>query len=276
MKSLNSKWLLAISFFVLLVFALQPNTLNAQKDSKCSENVVGFVDGYVVFGCNKGSKGCENCKIKQDDCDCAAKKYKGAKGCVDACGKLYLIKGSNPEEGDDETINPSVHFLAGESNCRLQSEFATFIALPVKGDSKSVVLESKGKGNARWDFKAVEDGNHLKGFYILTREENPRALMVDGKNLSLRRVDQMDGKMHEQSQWNFYINGKDEDGNTNYYLHLQNGSDGMVLAADGSKNKLTLVDAKAGDLNTLSAGGEGSTNVRPEARAKNWNCECVF
>ena len=82
-------------------------------------------------------------------------------------------------------------------------------------------------------------------------------------------------KNARKSQWNFYINGKDADGNTNYYLHPQTDPDNLVLAADGSKNQLVLVKKDAGK-DSMAARGEGDTSFRPEKQAKNWNCECVF
>ncbi len=287
----NPKWYLTImSLFFLLTFALQPHTLNAQKiskdESKCTENIVGFVDGYVIFNCNKkvkGAKDCKGCEVTPDDCGCAAKKFKGAKGCIDGCGNVYKITAKadaiDDPVAENETGDPSFHFLAGETNCRLQSEFGTFVMSARSGEKevKDLTLSAEGDtDHARWDFKAVEDGNHFKGFYILTREDNPRALMADGTNLSLRKLETMDGKMHEKAHWNFFINGKDEDGNTNYNLRPQQNPDKLVLAADGENNKLILIGKKSKNPDTLVAKGNEKSVIRPEKKAKNWNCECIF
>ena len=293
------------AFFTLLFFMVQPTTMSAQKPlskPKCSANVVGFADGYVIFACAKKGADAPVCAIKKEQCECAVKNYKGAKGCIDGNGVIMKTTIANPNakveaaneakaidpvkegsnDGGEEPVEdlPSFqrNFLTGQTNCRLNSETGAYITL-VKGGIRTEIQVIEGGNDviSRFDFKAVEGGDHSKGFYILTREDTPRALMAEGATLSLRAFNTMDGKMREMSQWKFFITGSDDDGNTEYQLMPVKNSGKLVLAED-TKTKDLILTKKGGDdnSNSLATRGGAPEGVLPSKKSKKWNCECVF
>jgi hypothetical protein len=263
--------------------------------------VVGYVDGYVIFSCNvkKGSKDVADqiCTIEKSTCECAVKGLKGAKGCIDGNGKVYPYRpktgaDSKPTtagesssasraidpimDGDaDEDVAPAnIHQLAGETNCRLNAENNAYITILKDGPRSIVLLPGGSASNSRFDFKAVDPGIGTSGFYILTREDSPRALLADGTQLMLKNFNNLDGKAQEMAQWNFFINGRDADGNANYQLMPQHNMENLVLAADPSTNKLIMVK-KTENPDSFAARGV-TEDILPEAKKTNFNCECVF
>lgn len=294
------------ALLTLLLLLVQPTTMSAQKPvskSKCTANVVGYADGYVIFACatKKGEKA-PVCTIDKEQCECAASKYQDAKGCIDGNGVVLKTTIANPnakvkaankakaidpvsKDGDDGGEDPvedlpsfKANFLTGQSNCRLNSESGAYISV-VKGGLRTEVqvIEGGSGSNSRFDFKAVEAGDHSKGFYILTREEEPRALMADGTTLSLRAFNTMDGKMKEMSQWKFFITGSDDDGNTEYQIMPTKNYGKLVLAADSKTKDLVLAKKSVNDNpDSLTARGGAPDGVVPAKKSKKWNCECVF
>ena len=283
-----------IVFFPLFLFVvsfLQLNTVNAQKASNeksdCTESVIGFMDNYVLFTCFRGPDGGTMCTVEQEQCDCALKNFTGAKGCIDGNGKKIAGSLSNPNDDGrrsaassrgDGTDIPVIHFLAGESNCLIRSELNSYISRQNNGSLTNVNEGAKVDDKSLfWDFKAVESGNQQKGFYILTHEDNPRALVADGTTLSLQPYSRLDQKKREKSQWNFFINDKDSDGVTNYLLRPQNNPDNLVLAANSGNNKLELVSRNASNKSDPLVAKGGDVKVTPQERKGiNWNCQCVF
>ncbi len=289
-----------LACLVVLFLMAQATTLKAQRTTSpstvdlCTKDVVGFVDGLIIFACDRKADN-HNCSIRKEKCDCAAKTYTGAKGCVDGSGKVWIVdkkvkKKEDPkmkaktdkpltpdpavrtssDGGDDEKIAaPKVHLLGGETNCHLIAEFGAYISTKDE-NSQSLMLVSDGKKeNTRLDFKPVNRENPLEGFYIITREKEPRAVMVSGTSVSLVNFKNMDGKATQLSQWNFFINGRDKDGNANYILMPQKNPTKLMLVANSTTRRLEMMSDK-GDAK------KGTSSILPEAKFKNWNCECVF
>ena len=286
-----------LTFFALLFLMIQPSFLQAQKSASsasatCTERVVGYANGYVIFDC-KPAKKANVCAVTKETCACAAKKYKGAKGCIDGNGNVQAVTIRKPakletqknatkaaadsKKATGERISPVqngeemgtpfvVHKPTGETNCRISSAANKSMYISVLKNREIGLVKGGDSGSSRFDFKAIDAEDESKGFYLLTREAEPRALMADGKNLSLRNFKTMDGKMQKIAQWRFFIEKIDKEGNTEYLFMPRNNPTKLVLGVNKNTKKLEMVKRAGGNSNSLV----------PVKNDKTWNCECIF
>ncbi|MDB4728076.1 hypothetical protein OAF63_04720 [Saprospiraceae bacterium] len=283
----------------------------APTTSKCVTGTLGHIDGNVILW-NRVTR--NNAAAVTDLCKCASKNLTKPKNCVDRRGTVIVNQGYEPEGSSagaakqSKNSTPSFQLLGGKQNCRLIS--LNEKVLMISGNSVKVGTEChcdktpecdcKGqqdcgcdcscKGKERWDFKAVNEEDPSKGFYIVTQERDPRAIMRNGDGVSLRHLSRMDGKMKVLSQWNFFINDRSIDGTSNYNLRPQDSYE-SILAVDSKKGTLTMVNhtfviksnptTPTGDPASTaaadrSANPAANNAAKPFVMTKDWKCECVF
>lgn len=265
----------------------------------CLNQTMGYLDGHVILW-QRYTRATSGQVI--DLCRCGTKHPSKPKHCVDVTGQIVNPPSTrnNPAAEAANKPAPDFQILAGKTNCRLVTPDE--MVIKVSGNTikvgkqchcvKTSDCNCKGKPNCgcdcscqgmeRWNFKAVDDEDPSKGFYITTRERAERAIMRTGNGFTLRQLNTMDGKMRAMSQWNYFINDRAKDGSTQYMLRPQDSYD-KVLATNSRNGSLTMVD----HYFTLDEGMESNNNSprpvagrdqtsKPFVMMKDWKCECVF
>jgi len=248
----------------------------------------------------------------QNLCTCVLKTNLDLKGCADLNGqKLVKMEDSKKPEGfnlilvsatptmkkDDPRIKENsyrqkvvamqyvevnVTPLSGKTNCRLFSESDKYIvAIKPKPNSSSSVLPKKDvtvsndgdQPTARWEFISINNEDPASGFYMVTNEENPRALYRNNQNeLKLKEYSKMDGKALERAAWNYTIAGQDDSGHTRY-----------VIRPLDDPRKAIEVDERTGSLKlgkntvpTVFADVKGTKFSAQENKNIYWNVDRIF
>lgn len=297
--------LLLMLFSFALLFTTSESSAQDRKAAptlECVESVLGHIDGNVILW-KQMSRATASKTI--DLCKCATKHMTKPKNCVDRRGSVIVNQGNEPEGGDRAarpggSSNLNFQILAGKRNCRLISVDEK--VLMISGNTVKVGTEChcnnvqncgcKGepecdcdcscKSNEKWNFKAVNDKDPSEGFYIVTQERDPRAIMRSGDGVALRHLNRMDGKMKALSTWNIFINDRTKNGVTQYMLRAQDRYD-KILAVDSKTSTLKIVNhtfsfqgPDATESDRSAAKPTAGNTASPFVMMKDWKCECVF
>ncbi len=310
------KALALLGAFLFLLLSVP--TVNAQEDqpepSPCLDAMIGIVADFAILDKKIDPADAPNYAEVKADCKCILKEFPRLKGCSDMLNhklvkvasdksdeRINLIavdlpKSKTPEDRSNvESVTPDtgpvvyVHIepLGDKTNCRMFSENNKYIihSAPKPAAKNSILPPSEvavssdgDQKAARWDFVLIDDEDMKKGFYILTREKEPRALFRNGTQLDLKIFKHMDGKARALASWNFMVNGKDIEGNTRYVFRPQD-SKNHVLGLDERTGRLLMVPTSVRATFTTTVQTRSAVGAKRKS-APNfpifWKVECIF
>lgn len=284
----------SIRLFQFCLLGLFFTATESQAQNKpapaCAKKVVGVVDNNVMVWSKKTSK--NQAELKELT-KCLQNTIDKPIICYDGSGNIITAPANDtPANRTKDDTKPLFDFrlLAGETNCKLMNVMDK-VMMP-NGESVTIGTTCKctktpdckcagQKGcdcdcscqsQERWDFVAVDDNDDSKGFYIMTREDKPRAIIRSGEQVFLRTFGSMDGKMRQQAQWNIFISGRRADGSTKYLLRPQGDWEHILLP--DAKGTLFVKPHNFDWSETASR-----TNIPPASKPElqvDWKCECLF
>ncbi len=277
----------------------------------CLRNLASIKNAYAVMFSKFSTSDNKSITAAKSDCTCILKEFPRLKGCADMTGrKLVKISAPKSSDGftlqmvESKKLDPLVKEriskdpvakksvgaalninvqitpLAGKTNCRLIASNDEYLIVPPKPTNgnrpeltiKDVIVNKDGnKKNARWDFVPVDQEDDSEGFFIVTREKTPRALMRSGNDLNLVNFKTLDGIGRSKASWNFYVDGIDKDGNSQYLIRPQD-STVHVLAMDQRTREVSVIKNNAPKA---KLGSKENTSFVAEKKI-HWNVESIF